>query len=62
MSTNPEGWDMDQAQLAKIHAEIGKLIAESARINAEARWYPLIAGSGGVLGIIVLAVKLFGGR
>lgn len=39
---------MDNAQLAKVNAEIVKLIAESGRINAEARWYPLVM----VVGII----------
>lgn len=61
MASFPEGGDMDQAQLAKIHAEIGKLIAESAKINAEARWYPVVVGTGGILGIVALVVKLFGG-
>jgi hypothetical protein len=30
----------------KIHAEINKLIAETIKINAEARWYPFVATAG----------------
>ncbi|MDE2000709.1 MAG: hypothetical protein KGI52_17480 [Burkholderiales bacterium] len=30
----------------KIHAEIMKLIAETGKINAEARWYPLVIATG----------------
>jgi hypothetical protein len=30
----------------KIHAEISKLIDETAKINAEARWYPFVAAAG----------------
>jgi len=37
---------MTQAELEKIHVEISKLIAETAKINAEARWYPFVAIAG----------------
>ncbi len=30
----------------KVRAEIGKLMAETAKINAEARWYPFVAAAG----------------
>ncbi len=30
----------------KMRAEIAKLIAETAKINTEARWYPLAVGTG----------------
>ncbi len=30
----------------KMRAEIAKLIAETAKINGEARWYPLVIGTG----------------
>ena len=30
----------------KMRAEIAKLIAETSKINAEARWYPLAIGTG----------------
>ena len=30
----------------KMRAEIAKLIAETAKINTEARWYPLAIGTG----------------
>ena len=32
----------------KMRAEIAKLIAETSKINAEARWYPLAIGTGPV--------------
>ncbi|MFP5073333.1 hypothetical protein ACLD9W_00455 [Neisseria sp. WLZKY-1] len=38
--------EMKQAQLRKVDAEIAKLIAESAKINAEARWYPIMIATG----------------
>ncbi len=30
----------------KLHAEISKLIVKTAKINAEARWYPFVAAAG----------------
>lgn len=42
----------------KIDAEIAKLIAETAKINSENRYYPLVAGSGFTLAIVAI-VKLF---
>ncbi len=43
----------------KIRAEIGKLMAETAKINAEARWYPFVA-AGGVFGAAFALAKLIG--
>lgn len=42
----------------KMRAEISKLIAETAKINNENKFYPLVFGSGATLVIIAL-VKLF---
>jgi len=42
----------------KMDAEIGKLIAETAKITSENRWYPFVVGSGVTLAIVALA-KLF---
>ncbi|KIC38838.1 hypothetical protein RA27_18270 [Ruegeria sp. ANG-R] len=48
----------------KMRAEIAKLIAESAKINAEARWYPIAVGTG-FAGVLLTAgvamAKLFFG-
>lgn len=42
----------------KIEAEIAKLIAETAKINAEAKWYPFVAVAG-VFSVALAVVKLF---
>lgn len=42
----------------KMRAEIGKLMAETAKINKENQWYLLVVGSGATLAIIAV-VKLF---
>ena len=42
----------------KMDAEISKLIAETAKINSENRWYPFVVGSGVTLAIVAI-VKLF---
>ena len=42
----------------KVDAEISKLIAETAKINSENRWYPFMVGSGMTLAIVAIA-KLF---
>ena len=46
--------DSNDESLEKIRAEIGKLIAETGKINAEARWYPLVV----VAGIFAAAAAL----
>ncbi|MFT3905996.1 MAG: hypothetical protein QM718_06820 [Steroidobacteraceae bacterium] len=42
----------------KIRAEIGKLMAETMKINAEARWYPLVL-TGGIFATAFVIIKLF---
>jgi hypothetical protein len=42
----------------KMRAEIAKLIAETAKLNSENRWYPLVVGSGATLAIVAI-VKIF---
>ena len=37
---------MSPDELEKVRAEIGKLMAETAKINAEARWYPFVTAAG----------------
>lgn len=50
--------DMVESQRRKVDAEIAKLIAETAKINAEARFYPLIV-VGGILAAVATILKLF---
>lgn len=43
--------------VVKTEAEIAKLMAETAKINAEARWYPYalaVASFGGVAAVLKL--------
>ena len=47
-----------EIQGRKIDAEIAKLIAETAKINSENRYYPLVVGSGLTHAIVAIA-KLF---
>ena len=42
----------------RMRAEIAKLVAETAKINAEARWYPFIA-TAGLFGAAIAVVKIF---
>ncbi|HCL5251345.1 TPA: hypothetical protein N2G30_001440 [Salmonella enterica] len=42
MSTN----EMTQAELAKISADIAKLIAETSKLNRESAWYPIVVATG----------------
>ena len=50
---------MTRDEREKIRAEIGKLMAETAKINAEARWYPFVA-TAGLFAAAVGSVKLMG--
>ncbi len=54
--------DMTDAEVRlqdeKMRAEIGKLMAETSKINRENTWYPLVVGSGLTLAIVAV-VKLF---
>lgn len=47
----------DAMQPQNIEAEIAKLIAETAKINAEAKWYPFVVLAG-VFGAALAVVKL----
>ena len=47
----------------KMRAEIAKLIAETSKINAEARWYPLAVATGlvgAIAGLTAFIIKPFG--
>jgi len=41
-----ETGSMSPDELEKVRAEIGKLMAETAKIDAEARWYPFVTAAG----------------
>ncbi|MCL1960538.1 MAG: hypothetical protein FWG56_01885 [Desulfovibrionaceae bacterium] len=43
---------------SKIEAEIAKLMAETAKINKEATWYPIVVASG-LIAAVVAITKLF---
>jgi hypothetical protein len=50
----------DREQIArKIDAEIAKLLAETAKIQEETRWYPFIAGAGVGAAIVGACVGFF---
>ncbi len=54
--------DMTTAELEKIHAEIAKLMAETAKINRGTMWYPLAVATGligAVATVTTLIIKLF---
>lgn len=44
----------------KMRAEIAKLVAETAKINAEARWYPFVATAAIFGGALAIAKFFFG--
>ena len=48
----------EQSDHEKVNAEIAKLIAETAKINRESQWYPVIISSTATLAIVAI-VKLF---
>ena len=49
---------MDENTSKKVDAEIAKLIAETARLNSENRYYPIIVTATATLAIVAV-VKLF---
>jgi len=49
---------VEDIQRDKINAEITKLLAETAKINRENVYYPLVVGASVTLAIIAL-VKMF---
>lgn len=50
--------NQDQANHEKVQAEIAKLMAETAKINGENRYYYLIVGATATLAIVAV-VKIF---
>lgn len=48
----------DAFEIEKIRAEIGKLMAETAKINRETQWYPAVVAASATLAIVAV-VKLF---
>ncbi|MGL9750802.1 MAG: hypothetical protein ACR5LC_04785 [Symbiopectobacterium sp.] len=57
MSTN----EMTTHELEKIHAEIAKLMAKTAKINRETMWYPVAVATGligAVATVTTLIIKL----
>jgi translation elongation factor EF-1alpha len=57
VSISPD--EFRESEHEKIRAEIAKLIAETTKINAEIRWYPVAALAGIVAAVIALVIKLF---
>ena len=49
---------MDENTSKKVDAEIAKLIAETARLNSENRYYPIIVTATATLALVAV-VKLF---
>jgi hypothetical protein len=45
---------MSEKQGRKVDAEIAKLIAETAKINAKTMWYPIVVVAGLFVGIGVV--------
>ncbi|WP_445495233.1 hypothetical protein [Photorhabdus sp. SF281] len=50
--------EMTTAELEKIHAEIAKLMAETAKINRKAMWYPIVVASGLVGAVAAITTLL----
>lgn len=44
--------------IAETEARIAKLMAETAKLNSETRYYPIVVGSGLTLAIVAI-VKVF---
>lgn len=52
------------ATLTKMNAETAKLLAETSKINTEARYHPLVVGAAlmaAATGVAGLLIKAFGG-
>ena len=53
---------MKEAELEQIRAQIGKLMAETAKIQKEAQWYPVVV-AGGIIGgtaaLVGVLIKIF---
>lgn len=53
--------NMNNAQAEKIHAEIAKLMAETAKINKETLFYPIVVSSAlvsAVAAVTAIIIKL----
>lgn len=50
--------DMQELQIEKLRTEINKMIAETAKLNSENRYYPLIVGCTATLAVVAFT-KLF---
>jgi hypothetical protein len=50
--------DRNMLEITKIEAEIVKMLAETSKINREARWYPLLAVAA-IIGAGAALAKLF---
>lgn len=49
---------MEELHARKFEAEIAKLMAETMKIQAEAKWYPFVA-TAAIFGAAIALVKLF---
>ncbi len=50
---------MTEQENRKVDAEIAKLIAETAKINKESHWYPLVVSSG-IFAVVFAILKYIG--
>ncbi|EJX5937184.1 hypothetical protein OEC89_002783 [Salmonella enterica] len=50
--------EMTTAELEKIHAEIAKLMAETATINRETMWYPIVVATGLIGAVATITTML----
>ena len=58
MTGGQEKKTMDENTSKKVDAEIAKLIAETAKLNSENRYYPIIVTATATLALVAV-VKLF---
>ena len=58
MARGQENKTMDENTSKKVDAEIAKLIAETAKLNSENRYYPIIVTATATLALVAV-VKLF---
>jgi len=54
----PNPSEMEFLSVEKIRAEIGKLMAETAKINRESQWHPVMVAAA-LIGATAAVVKLF---
>lgn len=58
MTGGQENKTMDENTSKKVDAEIAKLIAQTAKLNSENRYYPIIVTATATLALVAV-VKLF---